>query len=139
MPHPAAFCRVPASGSVQQVEPAAFHGRVLVIQRFDCLAGPLKQRRILILGFLLRVEEVGEQGKMQIAVAIGQVAHLHAFHQFIDIQRAANQCRYDHQGAGIRGNALAVIEARQHVRRHRQGHQPVHQADGQAAGHHQQR
>ena len=139
MPHPASFGRVPASGPVQQVEPAAGHGRVLVIQRFDCLAGSLQQRRILIQRLLLRVEEVGEQGKMQIAVAVGQVAHLHAFHQFIDILRAANEGRHDHQGAGICGNALAVIEARQHVRRHRQGHQPVHQADGQATGHQQNR
>ncbi|MDT4817730.1 hypothetical protein FQZ97_508130 [compost metagenome] len=132
--HPGPFGGVPAPRAMEQEEPV--HGRVgvLAVQRFDALPRKALQRGVLLLDLGAGIQEVAQQGEMQVVVAVGQEADLETFAELVDVLGAADQGGYHHQGACLAGDALAVIQAWELVGRHRQGDQPIHQADRQPAG-----
>ncbi|MCY1211353.1 hypothetical protein D3C76_1208460 [compost metagenome] len=113
------------------------HGRlgVLAVQCFDAFPRQVLQLGILFLDLGTGIQEVAQQGEMQVVVAVGQKADFEAFAELVDVLGAANQGGYYHQGACLGGEALAVIQTWELVRSHAQGNQPVHQADRQPACH----
>ncbi|MDT4803918.1 hypothetical protein FQZ97_366840 [compost metagenome] len=139
MAHPHPLGRVPASRAVQQEEAFGVDGGVFAVQRLDALARQPQQRGVLFEHLAGGVHEVGEQGEMQVAVAVGEKAHLEALDQLLDVPGVGHQRGDHHQGARLGRDAVAVVQARQDVRGDGEGHQPVDQADGQAAGHQQRR
>ncbi|MNH32431.1 hypothetical protein D3C79_928720 [compost metagenome] len=71
---------------------------------------------------------------MQVFIAVGQKAHFQAFDERLHIAGTTQQAGYNHERAGVGGNACGVVQAGKERRFHGQGDQPVHQADSQAAG-----
>ncbi len=79
--HPHAFARVPQTRTMGQEEAVAAVCRaswvaVLLIQLFDELAGVLESRGIGLALRRVRVVEIGEQGEVQLRIAVGKKAHL---------------------------------------------------------------
>ncbi|HRM67998.1 MAG TPA: hypothetical protein PLO71_01085, partial [Thauera phenylacetica] len=137
MPHPHALLRVPAPRAMEEEEDVAFGAgsaiTIFAIERRDRKACALDQRSIGRQGLLARVEQVGEQAKMQTAVAIGQEADFERLDEFIDVVGTGEQGRHHHQRAPLRRDARGEVHARQRVRRRHQSGEPVHQGNAQPA------
>ncbi len=125
--HPDAVMRVPPARTMQQEERVIAARRVLPVQRFDPLGRQGQQGRVLRQGFLGGIAKVGQQGEVQIGLAIGQKTHFQRLDQMFDVLRAGQQRRHRHQRAVLRRDAGGKIHPRQWTWRRQQGGQPVHQ------------
>ena len=106
---------------------------VLVIEFLDPLPGQAQQGLIFRYCFFLRVPEVGQQGKEQLAVPIGQESDFERFDEMLDLFNAAEHRRNHDQRARLRGDAFGVVQARERMWRDQHGCQPVDQCDRQLA------
>jgi hypothetical protein len=107
MAHPHAFLRIPAPRAVEQEEqvacrPGGRRSPYLALSA-SMLAAAVQQRASLGQRGLRRVEQVGQQRRMQAGVAIGQEAHLQRLDQRIDARCAAQHGRHHDQRARFGG------------------------------------
>ena len=132
--HPDRVVRIPAPRPVKQVKAVTDRRRILEVEADNRRARQLQQGCVAYLGFRRRIAKVGEQPEMQVAVAIGQKAHLQRIAQARHAVGAAEHGGDHHQGAGLRRNAGREIHARQQGRPRQQHRKPVHQRHRQLAG-----
>ena len=106
---------------------------VLVIEFLDPFPGQSQQGRVFRHRFSLRVPEVGQQGKVQMGVPIGQESDFERFDEMLDMFNAAEHRRNHDQRARLRGDAFGEVQARERMWRDQHGCQPVDQCDRQLA------
>ena len=131
--HPRSFARIPAARPVQQEEHVIAFGRVFPVHGFDREGCARQQRIVQRLHFGIGIQEIGEQGAVQIRIAIGQIAHFQRLDQRVDGIDTGQHGRYHHQRPRGCGYAVAEIHPWQRARADQQGDCPVHQRDTQLA------
>ena len=152
--HPQACSRIPTTGAVQQVEHAGprrvagfalivrcarrcgqvLARSVLEVQLVDPRLCQPQQRFVGGQRFLTRVRIIGQQGEMQVRIAVGEKPDFEGLDQFLDVARAGDHGGNHDQRPRLRRNAPGIIHSRQRVRVHQPGSEPVHDADRQLAG-----
>ena len=134
--YPALFTFTPLPGTVQQQKTLrrASHGRVACVQAFN--GGPrlVQQGFVAGRGGSAGVGVVGQQCKLRMGFAVGQVVAFQALHQRGDGGGVAKHGRHHHQHAVRRRYAVGQRQARQAARRHRLTDQPVQPGAQHLAG-----
>ena len=99
----------------------------------NALFRQLQQGRVIRQDLLRSVEEIGEQGKVDVRTAVCEEADLQRLDQALHPRGAAQHRRYYNKSARMQWKAFGVIHARQRVRRDQQGRCPVHQRQREVA------
>ena len=86
---------------------------------FDAFARQAHQFRVVRHRLARGIVEIGQQGKMQMRVAIGQIAHLQPVQQFARCRGAGEHRGHDDQSCDVREECLAEIHPRQRLRAER--------------------
>ncbi len=153
--HPEALLRIPAPRAMQEEERLGATGvlaaggrarAIFLVEDLDARARQAEQRLVFRLRFLGRVAVIGEQGELQVRVAIGEEADFERLDQLIDGGDTAQHRRHHHQRAPVGRDAALEIQARQEGGVGHQRDDPVDECDrkmrrGQrrgCAGRHQQ-
>ena len=88
--HPDAFARVPAARPMEKEKEIAPTAGVLAIQRFDPGLRALQQQRSSSGKFSSRrIRPVGQEGEVQMRIAIREMMNLQRLEQVIDVFRAS--------------------------------------------------
>ena len=132
--HPALFAGVPAARTVKQEKAIRLDAGVALVEPLDAPLREPQQDLVARQGFAVGVGEVGEQGEMQVLVAVAEEAHLQRLDQLLHVADAGQDARHRHQGARAGRDAVDVVHARQRLRRDRQRGHPVEQAGTELAG-----
>jgi hypothetical protein len=134
--HPRALVWIPVSWAMQEEEGSR---RVLAVERLDPFARETQQGLILGQRLGRGILEIGQQGEVQLLVAVREERDLERLQQGLDARCAAEHRRHHGERARARRNAQGEVHARQRVRLHEKRGQPVHHSDGELArGEHQQ-
>ena len=135
--HPAALAGVPDAGAVEQVENGGAVGtRMARVETRDCLARLPQQRIFAGKRLRFRVREIGQQGKIELRVAIAQIANLHSGYEAFDSFGFVDNRGYNHESAVSFRNAAGEVEPRQRVGRHDERHEEIDKRDRQRRGGH---
>jgi hypothetical protein len=113
VPHPALLGHVPAAWPMEQEEAIGIVAGVVLVERLDASLRQPQQRVVAGQGLAVRIGEVGEQGEMQMFVAVAEEAHFQRLDQILDILRAGEQAGDRHQRACTGRDAVRVIHPRQ--------------------------
>ena len=136
-PHPDTFACVPCAAAVQQQEVIVAIRRIPTIERFDPCSHLPEQRVVDGQRFRRGIGEVGEQGEMQVRIAVGEVADFQALEQAIDRDRIGEQRGHGDERAVFRWDALLEIEPGQGMWPNNECRRPGDQPHGQMHGHQQ--
>ena len=128
-PHPNALLRIPLPFSVQQHEDIVSAAGVGGVEPLDSVARQLHTLGILRHMFGGRVNQIGEQGKVQMIAPIGQIPALQPFEQQFDVLRTGEHGGHCHQRSVVRWNSLQQTQPRQRLRAHQNGGDPIHKTD----------
>src|SRR6202043_3444243 len=105
--------------------------RVLTIQvENELCSKPDQGMRIGLARLFNRIRQIGQKRKVEIVVAIPEVADLDIIDQLPCLLFVEQQCRNRNQGGGLKRQAVAVIELRQRHRVKERGHEMVNELDG---------
>ena len=135
--HPDAVASVPCAAAVQQQEGIVAIGWTTPIERIDPGHGLPDQRLVGGERFRRGIGEVGEQGEMQVRIAVGEEADLQAFEESIDRGRVGEHGRHGDEGALIGWDARPEIKPRKRVRPDDERRRPGDQPHGKMQGNQQ--
>ncbi|MNK91975.1 hypothetical protein D3C87_1120930 [compost metagenome] len=132
--HPDPFLFVPVAGAVAEVERAASQPPILLVQGLDLRLGALQQQGVGRQMLRRRVREIRQQAEAQVVPGIRQEADLQRFGERVRVIQVDQHRGDGDQAAGIVGDALGVIHARQAVGAHQPCQGPVDGRHGEMAG-----
>ena len=138
-PHPDTFAGVPYAAAVQQQEVIVAIRRIPTIERIDPCSHLPEQRRVDGQRFRRGIGEVGEQGEMQVRIAIGEVADFQALEQAIDRDRIGEQRGHGDERTVFLRDAILKIEPGQGMWPDNERRRPGDQPHGQMQGHQKHR
>ena len=130
---PALFAHRPLALPVQQQE-ARHRARVACGQRHDGGVGLRQQRCVGVRALAVGVGKVGEQGKLRMGFAIGQVMAFQALHQGLHGVAVTQHRRQHDQHAVFDRDAVGQCQAWQPARWHRFADQAVQRGEHGLAG-----
>ena len=113
-------------------------GPVLRVQALDAIAGELEQGFVLGQRLGGRIREVGQQAEVQVVVPVGEEADFQRLDQALDVRRASQHRRHDHQRPRLRRQTPLKGHSRQRAGRDEQRRKPVHHVRCELAGGKQQ-
>ena len=134
--HPTPFALAPFAVAVIQQKPRATAGSfaVTVIQLLDAVAGGSQREGIFGHRLKGRIGEIGQQGKMQMAFAVGEVTHLEPFDFFAHTLFITEQGRHHDHRSQVICDPIQQLEFRQCARRETRGDIRIHQREGKFRG-----
>ena len=133
--HPEPFALVPLAQAVKQEEPVRAAVRVPGVERGDARAGRLENLRVVRQRFGRRVQEVAEDGEVNVRVDVAERLHFEVRDQITDALHAVEERRHDHHRPGRRRHRVE-LEPRKPARRDQVADHPLQNLDGQlACGH----
>ena len=110
---------------MKQEENIVAFALILFIQRLDPFPCRVEQRFVLGHHLGRGITPIGQQGKMEMLVTVGQITNLQGLDQIANARGTGQHRGHGHQSATFPGNPVGKVHARQGPRGHEQRHQPV--------------